>query len=542
MTEMVPDWLSGGWLIARVNARRQVRKARTHPWIAFFQVFTLFFAVVVAAGELPIRGYAALWGVPGGYAYGRHLAEDPAAVLATVRGFTGVAFVLLVFLTVIKEVTDGAMDSHVDALLLAGGPRTVAVGGVLWSLLLTGWQFGALVVTGALAFGAGAGSPLLAVTLAVAGLAALVTAVPLGFVLSLVVRLAFREVGVIRNHRILLGGPLAVVYFSLFVQVRNSMAVLSDLPVGWYADAGLVAATDAADPLRAALALGTAPVAAVGLTALAVPLGARLWYGDDPSPGTDEGDARAARTAMDHLLPRAVPRPTAAVVRTVWRRLRREPRTLVFALLPVAITSSVGIELVRHRPATLPVVIGVYGGAAIGMGATLNPLGSAGAGLPAALTTPGGGRYLVRGYVLSAALPGVPLVAGLALLAGLVTPLGLPTALAMAGLAAVLATTAAVVSMAVGAAVPNMEGLRPSGSGIRPPNLWATTAFLFLMALVGTPALVGVGWAAPIATRAGLPPGAVAAAGVGGTLLLAGATSAVAYRRALTAIAGYTVE
>lgn len=536
-----PDWLSRALLVGATSMRRQVRKAREHPWIAFFQAFALVFGVGVAVGRLPVAGYGDLWPAPGGYVFGERLAADPAAVVGVLRGFAGVAFVLLVFLTVLKETTDGAMDSHVDAVLLAAGSRSVAVGNVVWNLALTGVQFGALIVAGALAFGAGAGSPTAAVALALAGAALLATAVPLGFLLSLCVNLVFRRVAFVRDHRLLFGAPLAVGYFALFLRARESMAFLGSLPLGWYADLGLVAETPAADPLYAAAALAAAPVALVGCSAAAVPLGERLWYGDDPEGADRDGTTSRDRPATA-TLERVLSRPTAAVVRTVWLRVRREPRTLLFAGLPVALTGTVGVELVGRRPAALPMVIGVYGGATVGMGATLNPLGSAGAGLPAALSTPHGGRSLVRGYVLSAAIPGVPAVAGLALLGALATGLAVPAAAVLAGVAGLLAAAAAVVSMAVGVALPNLEGLRPTGSGIRPPRLWATTVFLATMGLVGAPALVGVGWAVPIARAAGTAPGAVLAGGVGTTVVAAGVAAAVAYRRAIAGIARYEVE
>jgi hypothetical protein len=335
-----------------------------------------------------------------------------------------------------------------------------------------------------------------------------------------------------------------VAYFALFLRARESMAVLGNSPLGWYADAALAFEGAGVDPLRAATVLGAAPIALVALTALSVRVGATVWYGDDPRDREEESpdDGSTSSGALESVLCRLATRPTAAVTRTVWRRLRREPRTLVFAALPIALTGSVGLEIGSRRPAAVPVIVGVYGAATVGMGATLNPLGSLGAGLPAALTVPHGGRHLVRGYVLSAVVPGVPVVAGASLLGALAVGTSPAGALALAGVAGVLAVTAAVVSMAVGVALPNMEGLRPTGSGVRPPRLWATTVFLLVIALAGAPALVGVGWADRVAATAGVAPGVVAAVGVVLTLVAAGLLALASYRRALAAIAGYTVD
>jgi hypothetical protein len=523
--------------------RRQVRKAREHPWIVFFQGFTILFGVVVAVGRVPVPRYESLWSVPGGYVLGGRLATDGPAVLETLRGFAGVLFALLLFLTVLKEVTDGSMDSHVESVLLSAGAHSVAAGNVFWNLLLTGVQFGALVLAGGIALGAGSGSTTVVVTVAIAGVAMLVTAVPLGYVLALAVGVAFRRVPFVREHRAILGAPLAVAYFALFLRARESMAVLGDSPLGWYADAALAFEGAGAVSLRAAAVVAVAPVALVGLTALSVRVGSALWYHDDP--GGAEGSPERERDSggpLDWLLRRVVTRPTAAVTRTVWRRLRREPRTLLFAALPIALTGSVGVEIANRRPAAVPVVVGVYGAATVGMGATLNPLGSLGGGLPTALTAPDGGRHVVRGYLLSAALPGVPVVATGAFLGAVAVGATSATALALAGVAAALALAAPAVSMAVGVALPNLEGLRPAGSGIRPPRLWATTVFLLLVATIGVPALVGVGWAGPLASAAGTAPATVAAGGVLATVGLAGAAGAVSYRRSVVAIAGYEIE
>ncbi len=530
---LVPAWLRRAGLVARTNLRRQYRTARAHPWFAFAYLFSLAFGLFVAVGRAPVPGFAG-WPYPGGYELGQRFAAGDAAVVGRVRGFGGVLFVLLALVTVLKEATDSAMDTHVDTLVLAAGARSVAVGGVLWSLLLTGSQFGVIVLAGGAAFGVGAGSAPVGLGLALAGVCLLVAAVPVGFVTAIGVRLAFQRVPLLREHRLLVGTPLALVYFGLFARARASMALLSDSPLGRFADPGF-ALVGAVPPDRAAVALGLAAVSAVGGTALAVPLSARLWLGDDPRE-VSESTTETDRTTGERRLDRLVGRPVAAVTRSVWLRVRREPRSLLFAAMSAALAGTVAIELAGRAPAALPAVVAVYGGATVGMGATLNPLGAAGVGLPAVLTSADGGRSLVQGYALSAALPGAPLVAGATLVAGLA--IGLPTVLAVAtaALGATLAAVGAVVSLVVGLAVPNVEGLRPTGSGLQPPKLLATTAFLLVMATLGAPALAGVGLAGDDPTLVG------ALAGVATTAVAALLVGVVAYRRALGAVTSYRIE
>ncbi|PSQ17648.1 hypothetical protein BRD00_06810 [Halobacteriales archaeon QS_8_69_26] len=524
-----------------MSLRRQFRKILAHPWLAFLQGFTVLFGAVVAVGQLPVAGFESLWSQPGGYVFGRRVAAgEVAGPRGIVRGFAGVVFVLTLFLTVLKETTEGAMDSHVDTMLLAAGPRSVAVGGLLWNVLLMGLQFGVVVVAGAVAFGAGSGSPAATALFVLAGAAMVATAVPAGFVIALLVRTAFRRVGVLREHRLVAGAPLVVGYFLLFARIRESIELLAATPVGWYADVGLLGL--GGDPVAAAAVLAASPVVAVAFGALSVPLAERVWYADPPAPEDDGGASATVLAGDGAALSVVAGRPARAVARTVWLRVRREPRALVFAAFPLALVASSGVEVVARRPAALPVVVAVYGAATVGMGPTLNPLGAAGVGLQAALTAQGGGRHLVHGYALAAVLPGAPLVAVAALVAGIATGGPPLTLLTVALLGAALSVAAALVSLGVGVAMPNLEGLRPSGSGIRPPKLWATTAFLLAMAVVGLPATVGVGWAGAVDAAGGPPATTVAAGGIGLTLVLAALASGMAYRQAMAAIAGYEME
>jgi hypothetical protein len=537
--------ISGGFrrslLVAKVRIVRQYRSTLDQPWIAFLQVFAVFFGAVLVVGRLPISGYGAVWDQPGAYAFGRQLATGGASVLPTARGFAGVAFVLLVFLTVLKEATDGAIDTNADAALLATGPRTVAAGEILWSTLFAGWQFGVPLLAGAVAFGVGADSVLAGVGMAVASALLVATAVPLGYVAALSLRLAFQKLPALRENKAVLGAPLAVVYFALFLRARQSIATLSGIPVGWFGDLGLLAASTDADPAHAALALVGAPVTIAAATLLAGRLGEASWYGDRPREEDAVGGEVPARLVW--ALEFVAEGPPSAVARTVWIRLLREPRVLLFAALPVALTATLGLEVVGRRPAALPMVVAVYLSAAVGMGATLNPLGNLGAGLPAVLTTPAGGRAVVDGYVLSAAVPGVPLVVGLSVLTGVGVGLTPVTVLAAGLTGAVLTVGASVVAQWIGVALPNYDSLRAtSGSGVRPPRLWATTVFLLAVVVLGMPALVGIGWGTVIATGTGVTTATVVLGSTAASLVATASVSALAYRRTLSAIENYRID
>ncbi len=520
--------------VAWTNFRRQVRVTRANPYVAFAYLFSLCFGVLVAVGQAPLPGFAG-WPYPGGYALGRAFAAGDPTVLSRVRGFAGILFTLLVLVTVIKEATDGQMATNVEALVLSAGPRAVAFGAVCWSVLQTATQFGPLVLAGALAFGVGAGDPAAAVGLALAGGLLVVAAVPLGYVFAAAVKLAFQRVAVVREHRLVVGAPLAVAYFGLFARARASMALLSASPAGWFGDLGLVAAGGAA-ALPAAGAVALAGVGSVGGTAVSVSLATRLWLGDEVR-APESGDDTAASAVSGPLLGRLVGRPAAAVTRSVWTRVVREPRSLLFVAMSAGLAGAVGVELAAQTPTALPVVVAVYGGTTAGMGATLNPLGAAGVGLPAALTTPTGGRGLVRGYALSTMLPGVPVVAFLSAFAAVL--LGLPPVLvvALAVTGGLLVGTATALSLVVGLALPNVEGLGPEGSGLRPPRLVATTALVLAMATLGGPAFVGLG-----VGPGGGPTLPSALGGVATTAVVGVLAGAVAYRRAVRRVGTYRLD
>jgi hypothetical protein len=201
------------------------------------------------------------------------------------------------------------------------------------------------------------------------------------------------------------------------------------------------------------------------------------------------------------------------------------------------VTVGVGVDLVATRPAALPVVVAVYGSGGVGMGATLNPLGTAGVGLPVAVTAPGGGRHLVAGYALSAAVPGVVVLSATTALSALAVGLPGVVVVGVGAFAGVLVAASAAVSLAVGVVLPNLDGLRPTGAGIRPPRLLASSVFLAAVAVLGTPALVGVGWA-PVLAGSGSPV-AVAVAGLLLGTVLAAAVGGATYRWSVRRVAGY---
>lgn len=490
--------LRAGLRIGRIRVRREVRKARDQPWIPVSLLFAAAVGVQLVVGHVPIPGYGALATEPGAYELGRRLAAgEVAAPRRAARGFAGIMAVLVTLFTALKTnaaARDSVGRAAFEAELLAAPVDGVVVGELLGVTANTGWVFACVLLAGSVAFAAGTGSLLAGLTALLAGTAVIAVGATAGHLVGLAVSTLFRVSERARENKLVVGAPFAVCYALLFVNARGSGDVLGSLPLGWYGDLALVGAPGA--PANASHALlaatGTAVVVPLFL-GVTVPVATRCWLADPPG-GAEEPDVADApsATALDGALARLWGRPTRAVIRTNWRRVGRSPGSLFYVVFPLVLLGSLVGELLGIRPGAVPAVVALYVGLAAGLGTTLNPLGNEGVALPAALTAPDGGRHLVRGYVLSAALLGVPLATGATLAATLALALDpLPGAVHVL-LAGAVALSGAALSTAIGVTMPAYEGLELTGShGLAPPEVTAISAYTLSMVALGVPAVVG---------------------------------------------------
>lgn len=548
-------WLRQSLTIGRVHTTRQHRRLRSQPILYLFQFVPVLFGLVGVVGRLPIPGYSRFWSAPGAFVYGtRFAAGEPFPALSTARGFAGLLFVLLVYIVLLQEAGgDSPTVGDVDHLLLTVPPRTIAVGNLLAYGLFNGPLVGAILLAGSVAFGVGAGSAFATACLLLASVPLLATAVSVAYVVALAAQLAFLRFERLRENKLLLGGPLVAAVAGLFVRFRTSTELLSTLPLGWFADVGFALLTPDASPTNAAAAV-LASAGLVGASVVvAARLGERLWLADDPVPPAQSahldgvvGDStaeRRERTGVDRLLSRVASRSAAAAIRVTWLRVLRRPRALLFTAALLGITSSVGFAVGDLFPDAVPLVVALYGAATVGVGVTLNPLGNEGPALPVTLTTPAGGRNVLVGYALSAALPGGVLVGLATLLAGAATTLDSRVQLGLAGLGGVLGVAAAFVSLGIGVALPQFDGVSPTGGGgLQTPRLEAVTVLVLTIVALGMPALAGLYGATGVAALVGVPSVAVVAGGVVTTALAAALAAWLSYRRALSAVAGYEFE
>jgi len=542
--------LRDGARIARVETVRHYRRQREHSWRAFSELFLVIVAAFVVIGQVPgAEGWT--YPDPGAYYYaaavagggdgGPAVATGRDAAVAAVRGFAGIAFVLVALVTMLWTVKGQGWRERDDGLLATTPIGTIVVGDALAKMIKAGRFLSLAIVGGAAAFAVGSGRPLGAVGLLVAAAGLIATATACGYVAGLAALVALRRSSFVREHKLLVGSPLVALYFGLFVGSRQAGALLGEWPIAWHADVAL-ASIGRGDPRIAVAALVGTPLALAGLRAVATTLARLAWLVDPPKE--PESDAEADPTGSFDLLDRSLAvtcsRPTRAVTRALWLRVRRRPQALLYVLLPLVVLVSAGYELARVVPGALPALVAVYGAGAVGAGATLNPLGNEGRGLPATLTTPGSARHVVRGYLVSAALPGGALVAALSVGVAAMTTGSTVGALGAGLFAAALSVFLPAIAIGVGTLLPEFDAIRPAeNAGVTVPHVYAVVAYSAAIGAVGAPVLAGLYLAGEGATDA--PADAVTAAGAAATLLVAALLAGMSYRRAVRTFETYLV-
>ncbi|WP_137288983.1 hypothetical protein [Natronorubrum halophilum] len=524
-------------MIAKTQSIRQYRQLRAKPLLAAFQVLPLLIIIPAVVGRLPLPGYEGIWSAPGAYVYGTRFASGhEATVLELGRGAAGVLFLLVTYLVLLpKAMGNGGLTDEIDDHLAVVPTTTLAIAELL-TYLAFGWRIvGPILLAAAIVFGAGAGTALTTVTIAFAGCVLFVTAAAAAYPIALALQLAFTHVTLLRENKLIVGGPLVIGMFAVFVSLRQSIDLLGGVPIGWYADLALISAT-AASPVRATVALIALPATVAASVSIAPRLGERLWLADEPSPAPSES-AERNRSPVDELLGRVLSRPVAAVVRVTWRRLRREPRVLLFGGLLIVLTASAGLSVANRFPNGIPIIVAIYGAATVGVGVTLNPLGSEGRALGGTLTTPRGGQHVLTGYALSAAIPGCLLVGLASVAAGSLTELEPLTRAGLSVFGALFGAMAPVLSLGIGVALPQFDGIdSANNTGMQTPRLEAVFAFTTVIVALGLPAIVGLYGAPSLATGSALSPRVVAIAGPVTSLTLLAGASWFSYQYALTAV------
>ena len=279
---------------------------------------------------------------------------------------------------------------------------------------------------------------------------------------------------------------------------------LAWLPVGWFVDLAALGTPITGSRSRAVGALLGSVVILVGGVVVVEKVTAALWFTDPVSVDDGVGESEARRTDSDTHTPRrdtlaaairplAVPRVVAAPTRHVaeWTllRTRRDPRRLMFLLMPVVLFGSsfisTGVQSGSLRTLAAPLCAVVLPWMA-GVLVAMNPFGDEGAVLPVTLTTVSGVQY-VRGLILPGLLFGLPVVVVVTAGAALFSPDGLVPSLVLVLLSVYLTVVAAAIAPAIGMRFPRFSAISIGQSrAVLPPRITTVVLHLGLTILPGS--------------------------------------------------------
>lgn len=524
-------------LIVRTELRRRLRALSGAQLVA--TLIAGLFLLLMAGGGVVFAFVAG----------GQVAAGNVESPTATARLVAGLAPVAVGAFTAIRAVQLTGVPVAADGLLLAASHREAVLGLLGTELALTLGVVGGPVLAGAVAFGIGAGSPTSALLVAAALLVLLTGGVVAGYAAGLAVRNAIARSALLARYKTAIGVALFVAYFVVVARGAESAAAFGGIagaaagtPLGWFADLGLVTVAADADPTLAA--------GAVGLTAVGLPVGVAvcsrladsLWYSQPVQPA---GESTTDSRMTGGLL--GLPRPMVRIARKSWLRAWRSPLRLIYVLYPLLAFVTPLLEAVETGavPRSLPPLVALYGAWATGAAFTLNPIGDEGPVLPVTATTPVGGWTFVAGLCLAGVTIGTPLVVALAVGTALLAGTGPAALVGLAVLAGLLPALAAAIATAPGMVFPRREPAQVfRGRQAVVPSIYGFLVYSVVLLVVAVPGLaVGLpGGRSALAGLTGLGPTAVLVAGVGSTVLLAGAVATVSVQYAAGRFDRYTVD
>jgi uncharacterized membrane protein len=476
------------WTIARTELRRRWRTLKGNA----FQLLAL---AVVAVFLLPVL-LASLFGA---YLLGDLIASGEAeTVIKWARMGFVYGWIFVAGLGGYRAYAVALRPDNVDGLLTTVSHRDILGGLVVAELLV--WSGFVLTVGfgAAIAFGIGAGSlpsvPIVLLTLCLT----LATGLMAGFLLALMIRNTGVRSTLLTRLRTVFLTLLGIAYFALIV--TNAFAsvldplyrLLAPTPISWFGDLAIVGLGVDGSPLRALGAVAFAGVFIAGSVPVLSRLADWLWYADgvhiDHEVEVDHDTERWSRLA-GHL-----PVPIVGVILADWKRARRSPLSLSFALYPLFVLIGPIMTMLETGAVStgLPLWILLCGTWITGSLFALNVIGHEGAALPVTLLADSPSRALIGGHVLAGVIPLVPVTIGATLLTALLSPYPLPMVVSLTVAASVLSVAAGGIATGIGVAFPRFEAVRVSRS--RKAIVPSTVAFIgysLVVACVSLPAMIG---------------------------------------------------
>lgn len=529
-----PETARQASLVAGVGLRRAIRRALARRKRTAFLVL-LFGGIWLnilfgggPPGPSPAAGSAAATGTTTGTALSGTAVEGFGELA---RGLAAVGWVVAVGLATVGATTRLSDVDGGSLVLPAAGVRSTFLGTLVAEHARRFAFIGlfAVLTVGSVAFGGGGIESL--PTGGIAVLCIFVTAELVGHVLALGWTLSTGGDVLGPGVKLLGGGAVLLASTLAVVQLETVITLFAATPLAWYGELFLLGTPVSANVTHAAVALGGSILAVPPLYLLAEQLARRAWFLDSPA----ETSSGASGSALaDVLLAPVTSQQSRAVARRVWLQTIRRPKTLVFVGIPFLFAGTVVAS--GDYPPSFPVLLGLYGAWAAGIGTSLNPLSTEGSGLPLLLSSPAAGASVVRGYVVASVMVAVPAVTVVVLVSSPLAGFGpvLTFAGVVAGAGLVVGT--APVSVAIGVGIPRIEQLDVAGDeGPLAPSKFALAAHSVVVVLLSLPALAGVSLAPQFGVSALL-------LGVGSSVAVASLAGAVGYRYAASRFETLTLD
>lgn len=386
---------------------------------------------------------------------------------------------------------------RLDGMLTTVSHREL-LGGLLFAeALLWGIPGAILVGLSALLFAAGSGS-ILAAPVAFVTIGLVVsTALTGGFGIALAVRNTGIRSKLLTRLRTVFAVVLGLGYFWLLVtQAFDTVLapvywVLSPTPIGWFGDLLLLGTVNDASFARAAGAVAGSGLFFIVSAHILTRLAALLWYADGVSIEYHRTDSVSS---TDSHLESVLSRPIAGIVSRDWKRARRAPITLSFAIYPLFVLISPIMTAVQTGSisSSFPTLVVLSGAWITGALFSLNVLGNEGAVLPATLLADDSGRRLVIGHAVAGALISAPLTVVATIGLGIASPHPRLSVLTLAVSALVLTLAAGAIASGVGVIFPRFDEVSVSRSTKAiVPSTVAFVVYSIVLLLVALPTLVG---------------------------------------------------
>ncbi|WP_241686242.1 hypothetical protein [Halorubrum amylolyticum] len=397
-----------------------------------------------------------------------------------------------------RAYTVALRPDNLDGLLTTVSHREVIGGLVLTEFVLWSAFFLTVGSAATVAFAVGAGSLLTIPALLLTLCLLLVTGIPAGFILALGVRNAGVRSRLLSRLRtlflVLLGiGYFALIFTNAFASVLEPIyRVLAPTPIDWFGDLAAIGLGVGASPFRAIGAVGFTGVFVAAAVASLFRLAGWLWYADGVHI-THEAERPADSSSWFKGLSRVLSQPIFAVVAVDWKRARRSPISLSFALYPLIVLAGPIVTAVQTGEigTSLPLWLLVSGTWIVGSLFALNVVGQEGAALPITLLSEAPERSLVIGHVISGALLIAPVTVVATVIAGLLSPHSVPVVASLGVSALVLSVVSGAIATGIGVGFPRFEAVSVSRSTKAiVPSVFAFVIYSVAVLIVALPTVI----------------------------------------------------